>query len=141
MKTTKLTIFVVIALLCLGACKKDEQAAKAKSPAELIIGKWALVSYARTQTFTDKTKSPTVETHTGLSTDYFDFMSGGKLKINVNKEETNETYTLSADGKILTVTGDPSVTIKTLDATSLIYTGTSSEPEWTSEYTVILKRL
>jgi len=141
MKTLKLTIFVMAALLSFGSCKKDEPEAKAKSPAELIIGKWALVSYARTQTFTDKSKPAKVENQTGLSTDYFEFTSDGKLKTNVNNEALDETYTLSSDGKTLTIKGDPSVTIKTLNATSLIYTGTSSEPEWTSEYTATLKRL
>lgn len=110
MKTIKSTIMMFVALFSLVSCKKDEVVVQ--TTAQKIQVKWGIGTAINTENIPPSAK--TTSSYKGISTDYFDFRTDGKvyIKQGANPEEVMD-YTIESDTQILI--GDMTFSIQKLD--------------------------
>jgi hypothetical protein len=87
MKTKTFTLVLLGMMVLMISCKKDE-----KTNAELILGKWAVVSDATSGKQNGVSFS---NTYTGTSSDYLNFGSDGKITGIQNGDSLSATYSVS----------------------------------------------
>lgn len=141
MKTIKMVIMILIAVLTLGSCKKDNNK---ETAAHKILGKWSVVSILLVTNVPDE-KNISRE---GKTDEYIDFRNDGKVytKIDLDKErpEQIDPYRFISDTEISIGDRreqDPTVfTIKKLTDRDLILDGIRAEDDEISKMTITLKK-
>lgn len=138
-KTLMKRIFNSLALLalfavCFTSCKKDDQ--KSKTTSEKIVGVWHLVNTVYNEHHDNLDHK---ETDTYGPNDVFEFKKDGTVRASINGEEDTTTYTLVGDTKI-TIDGDATYDLKTLNANSLVFYTKEIDGADYSEITITFKR-
>lgn len=130
-----LSAFAILAFFSLSftSCKKE----KTKSAAETIIGKWQVsnVVYNNHTNGADHI----VSSNDFTANDIYEFTKDGKVLVNLQGESDSSTYTIAGENK-LTITGDETYDIKTLDDHSLVIYFKQTTGSDYEEVTISFKR-
>lgn len=120
-KSLNFLLMLLMVATVFTACKKDDPA---PTPAQLIVGKWKVV------TFTVTSGSVTVAAPACEMDNITEFTAGGSIIDTENTKcdpsdpaTSTQTYSLSTDGKILTV-GTGTANVGELTSTSLKFSST-----------------
>ncbi|NTE04388.1 hypothetical protein G6M24_45450 [Agrobacterium tumefaciens] len=97
MKTIKNTLIMFVALFSLVSCKKDEVVVQTTT--QKIQVKWGIGTTINTENILPAAK--TTSSYKGISTDYFDFRTDGKVHIKQGSDpEEVLAYTIDSDTQI-----------------------------------------